>query len=412
MDPKDICISDFTYHLPEEKIAAFPLAERDASKILLYKNGNVSEDIYKNLASHIPAGSLVVFNDTRVIQARILFQKPSGGVIEIFCLEPCETVNEYNVVMNMKQKVRWKCMIGGASKWKGGNLNKKVNTDNGQVEMNAVLVDRLPEAYIVELSWDPVDYSFAEMLELFGDMPLPPYIKRKVETGDKERYQTVYAKEKGSVAAPTAGLHFTERIFSDLAKKNISKTYVTLHVGAGTFKPVKASTLKDHEMHSEWIDVHIDSIKTLLSNVQNLVIAVGTTSLRVIETLYWIGVKIRLNPAITLSDVSIRQWDVYEKPLCETKFTAAEALESLMTWMKKNGVDRILTATQILIAPGYEFKIVKGLVTNFHQPQSTLLLLVAALIGDDWKKMYKYALENAFRFLSYGDGNLLLPELK
>ena len=417
MHPKDISISDFTYHLPEERIAAFPLEERDASKLLIYKDGNISQDIYKNIAEHIPANSLLVFNNTKVIQARILFQKPTGGVIEIFCLEPYEEVNEYNVIMNKKVSVQWKCMIGGASKWKEGVLNKKLEIRNKELEirnekvksnleLKVQLLEKLPDAYVVKLSWQPADYSFAEVLVLFGDMPLPPYIKRKAGATDKERYQTIYAKHEGSVAAPTAGLHFSENVFASFDKKNISKAYVTLHVGAGTFKPVKAEILQGHEMHSEWIDVNIETVEQLINNTGNI-IAVGTTSLRTIESLYWMGVKTILQPGISIDQLPIHQWDVYEQPLAETNYTTEESLKSLWQWMKENKLQRLFTHTQILIAPGYQYKVAKAIITNFHQPQSTLLLLVAAAVGNGWKMIYKYGMENEFRFLSYGDGSIL-----
>lgn len=409
MHPKDISISDFTYHLPEERIAAFPLEERDASKLLVYKDGKITEDIYKNIAGHIPAGSLLVFNNTKVIQARILFQKPTGGIIEIFCLEPHEELKGYDVIMNKKGSVKWKCMIGGASKWKEGGLSKKArSSENEETEttIKAVLVEKLPDAYVVELSWQPAHFTFAEVIALFGDMPLPPYIKRKAAPADKERYQTIYAKHEGSVAAPTAGLHFTENVFASFTEKNISKAYVTLHVGAGTFKPVKASVLEAHEMHSEWIDVYIETIEQLINTTGNT-FAVGTTSLRTIESLYWMGVKTILQPGISLEGLPVQQWDVYEPPLSETKYSASTALESLWQWMKRNQIQRLFTYTQILIAPGYQYKVAKGIITNFHQPQSTLLLLVAAAVGDDWKKIYDYAIKNDFRFLSYGDGSIL-----
>lgn len=409
MHPKDISISDFTYHLPDERIAAFPLQERDASKLLVYKDGKIEEDIYKNIANYIPGESLLVFNNTKVIQARILFQKPTGGVIEIFCLEPYEEVNEYNVVMNKTGSVKWKCMIGGASKWKDGALHKKSEIRNEELEMKAELVKKLPDAYVVKLSWQPAEYSFAEVLSLFGDMPLPPYIKRKAEDTDKERYQTIYAKHEGSVAAPTAGLHFTDNIFASFQEKNISKAYVTLHVGAGTFKPVKAEVLNGHEMHSEWIDVSTETISQLINNTGNI-IAVGTTSLRTIESLYWMGVKTILNPDISAGQLPLKQWDVYEQPLSETKYPALKALESLLQWMEQNKLQQLFTYTQILIAPGYQYKMAKAIITNFHQPQSTLLLLIAAAVGDKWKRIYQYAMENDFRFLSYGDGSILFTE--
>lgn len=404
MHPKKISIADYTYGLPAERIAAFPLAERDASKLLLYKNGSIREDVYRNIAAYIPANSLLIFNNTKVIQARILFQKPTGGVIEIFCLEPYEDINEYSSIMSRQEKVRWKCMIGGASKWKEGGLQKQFQLKGAPAFMNAQLVDKLSDAYVVELSWQPAELSFAEVLDATGDVPLPPYIKRKAETTDKERYQTIYAKHEGSVAAPTAGLHFTPGIFHSFIEKNIAHLNVTLHVGAGTFKPVKAATMQEHEMHAEWIDVDTNTIEQLINNLSNSVVAVGTTSLRTIESLYWLGVKALLQP--DLPKLELTQWEVYEE-LAQANYTAAEALQGLLQWLRKNNVNRLFTQTQILIAPGYTFKIANAIVTNFHQPQSTLLLLVAAAIGEKWKEIYNYALESDFRFLSYGDGSLL-----
>ncbi len=417
MHPKDLSIHNYTYELPPERIAAFPLTERDTSKLLIYKNGQLSDDIYKNISDYIPGKTLLVFNNTKVIQARILFQKPTGGVIEIFCLEPHEPVNEYSTIMNKKGSVRWKCMIGGAGKWKEGGLSKNLKVKDQNTELKAVLVDRLPDAYVVELSWQPADLGFAEVLEQSGVMPLPPYIKRKAEVSDKERYQTIYAKHEGSVAAPTAGLHVTECILESFRQKNIDSIYVTLHVGAGTFKPVKAASLAGHEMHAEWIDVRLDTIQRLINNLDNGIIAVGTTSLRTIESLYWMGVrtscklKVRSDKSpksqMNAAELSIGQWDVYEEPLLSAAISAKEALTALGEWMTHNKLERLITQTQILIAPGYTFRVAGALVTNFHQPQSTLLLLVAAAVGNDWKKIYDHALQNGFRFLSYGDGSLL-----
>jgi S-adenosylmethionine:tRNA ribosyltransferase-isomerase len=406
MHPKEISILDFTYELPDDRIAAFPLTERDDSKLLIYKNGKLLEDGYKNIAQYLPEKSLLVFNNTRVIQARVLFQKSTGGVIEIFCLEPWEVVNEYSTIMSKKEKLRWKCMIGGASKWKEGALTKKFLLYDKEIELQAKLIEKLPDAYVVELSWQPADFTFAEVIDQAGETPLPPYIKRKAAAADKERYQTIYAKYEGSVAAPTAGLHFTPGIFASLAEKNIATEYVTLHVGAGTFKPVKAVALQDHEMHAEWMDVTAATIHKLIENTGN-VITVGTTSLRTLESLYWMGVKSLLYPEAAIEELMIHQWDVYETPLSETTFSSTGAFEGLLNWMQKNNCFRIISATQILIAPGYKYRVVKAIITNFHQPQSTLLLLVAAAIGDDWRKLYAYAMENDFRFLSYGDGSLL-----
>ena len=408
MHPKDIAITDFTYQLPNEKIASFPLAERDASKLLVYADGHIQQDVYKNIADYIPANSLLVFNNTKVIQARILFQKDTGGVIEIFCLEPFEETKEYNLIMNKTASIRWKCMIGGAGKWKSGGLKKEINSPTyGTIVLSATLVEKLSDAYVVELNWQPANLIFAEVLDFFGDMPLPPYIKRKSSTADKERYQTIYAQHQGSVAAPTAGLHFTSNIFNSFASKNIAQAYVTLHVGAGTFKPVKAASMLGHEMHSEWMDVTTETIIQLIRNCDNTTIAVGTTSLRTIESLYWMGVKAKLFPQITIADLMIKQWEVYESPLLQTNFSCTEAMQSLLVWMDKNNLQQLFLPTQILIAPGYVYKVAKAIITNFHQPQSTLLLLVAAAVGKNWKKIYDFALENEFRFLSYGDGSLL-----
>ena len=404
-DPKKISILDYTYELPAERIALHPLAARDAAKLLIYKKGIIQQDIYKNIAAHLPAESLLIFNNTKVIKARIRFQKSSGGVIEIFCLEPYEAINEFSSVMNKKASVKWKCMIGGASKWKVGELEKQLAVGSWQLAIKAKLVEKLSDAYVVELSWMPEELSFAEVLEQCGDVPLPPYIKRNTEKEDTERYQTIYAVDEGSVAAPTAGLHFTDGIFKSFAAKDIKTGFVTLHVGAGTFKPVKAAMMQDHEMHAEWIDVSFEMIEDLIQQLHKPIVAVGTTSLRTLESLYWMGVKTNLQPAI--KQLAIKQWEVYEAPLATLNLTAEESLSSLLNWMKENNHQKLFTQSQILIAPGYTFKIANAIITNFHQPQSTLLLLVAAAIGNDWRKIYDYALQKDFRFLSYGDGSLL-----
>ncbi len=401
MHPKNISILDYTYQLPEAKIASHPLAQRDASKLLIYKNNRITADTYKNIHEYLPQNSLLVFNNTKVIKARILFTKPTGGVIEIFLLEPHHT--DYTTTLSATKTCQWKCFIGGAAKWKEGELIRKAELGMGNWELRAAVLEKLADAYVVEFNWAD-NMAFAEILEQAGNIPLPPYIKRKPEAGDKQRYQTIYAAHDGSVAAPTAGLHFTNEIFTALAVKKIQTQFVTLHVGAGTFKPVKAAQMQQHEMHAEWIDVSSEAIENIISNLNNGIVAVGTTSLRTLESLYWLGVKSILQPA--LRHLQLTQWEVYDE-LLVTNYTAAEALTGLLQWLKKNNCNRLFTQTQILIAPGYKFKIVKALVTNFHQPQSTLLLLVAAAIGGDWKKIYEYALENDFRFLSYGDGSLL-----
>lgn len=403
--PKELTILDYTYPLADDRIAAFPLPERDASKLLIYDNGQISTDAYRQLADHIPADSLLVFNNTKVVEARLLFQKSTGGVIEIFCLEPHEQYADITSAMLQTGKVYWQCLVGGASKWKAGQvLEKKIRYHNEEITLQASYIEKRTGCFIIELSWTPDALSFAELLHAAGAIPLPPYIKRKAEDSDTERYQTVYAKHDGSVAAPTAGLHFTENIFTALREKNIRQDYVILHVGAGTFKPVKAEKMNEHDMHAEWIDVSHEFIGHLLESLNGNIVAVGTTSLRTLESLYWIGRK-AASGELRVTCMEITQWEVYDQKGEEV--SAKEALAALIEWMKANKLDRLVTKTQILIAPGYQFRIINGLITNFHQPQSTLLLLVAALIGEDWRKVYEFALTNDFRFLSYGDGSLL-----
>ena len=404
MNPANISIQDYSYSLPEEKIAMFPLAQRDASKLLVYKEGKIEETIFANIASFIPPQTLMVFNNTKVMNARIRFKKTTGAAIEIFCLEPQGIITEYSSVMNTTQKMQWNCLVGGAAKWKNEVLEKNILVDGTPVVLKAKLVEKLVDVYNIELSWAPANYTFAAIIEAAGDTPLPPYIKRSTDAADNSRYQTIFALQEGSVAAPTAGLHFTENIFKNFAAKKISKTFVTLHVGAGTFKPVKAATMQQHQMHAEYIDVDEQTILQLKNNIGKIA-AVGTTSLRTIETIYWLGVKTFLNAGEKI--LSLKQWDVYEEPLASSSISATDALNSLLAWMQQNNCKNIFTQTQLLIAPGYRFRMANMLVTNFHQPQSTLLLLVAAAIGSDWKKMYEYALQNDFRFLSYGDGNLI-----
>jgi len=406
-NPRNISILDYSYPLPEKRIAHYPLPERDASKLLIYRDGKITSDIYRNIATHLPENSLLIFNNTKVIEARLLFQKPTGGVVEIFCLEPDEQYPDITTAMLQKEKVQWKCLVGGASKWKKGQLLEKTIIDGAvQIKLQAGYIEKKDGRFTIELSWSPSFMSFAELLHHAGAVPLPPYIKRMPEHSDKERYQTVYAKEKGSVAAPTAGLHFTNQIFSHLKEKRIQADFVILHVGAATFKPVKSETMQEHEMHAEWTDVSKTAIERILNNLDNTIIAVGTTSLRTIESLYWLGVKCRHEPlAVSHESIQLEQWEAYE--LAEKNVPVKEALQGLLRWMDANKLERLVAKTKILIAPGYQFRIVKGLVTNFHQPQSTLLLVVAAFIGKEWRKVYDYALQHDFRFLSYGDGSLL-----
>jgi S-adenosylmethionine:tRNA ribosyltransferase-isomerase len=398
IDVKNISIANFTYHLPNDKIALHPLQNRDESKLLIYKDGVIKEDVYKNIHQHLPKKSLLIFNDTKVIKARLVYTKPTGGSIEIFLLEPFNA--DYTSTLTSTKTCKWKCLIGGASKWKQNNLQWTIS--NGLVEL--MLIEKLDDAYVIKFSWAN-EISFAEVLEQIGNIPLPPYIKRKPDENDTNRYQTIFAQHNGSVAAPTAGLHFTPTIFQNLSSCQIKKDFVTLHVGAGTFKPVKAAIMQGHQMHTEWIDVSIETIKNIIENINEPIIAVGTTSLRTLESLYWLGVKAHLNN--TIKKLDLQQWDVYEEDLKNSTLTAKEALTVLINWLQKNKRTSLFTSTQLLIAPGYTFKIVHALVTNFHQPKSTLLLLVAAAIGDNWETVYDYALQNNFRFLSYGDGSIL-----
>ncbi len=402
MHPKELRIADYTYELPDEKVAKYPLEVRDASKLLIYKNGRISEDTYQNIAAHIPHNTLMVFNQTKVVHARLLFKKDTGGVIEVFCLEPGDEYADIQTAMLQKGSVRWKCMIGGAAKWKHGMILQLHCKPH--VILFAKIVDRQSGSFTVELSWDNEAMSFAEVLHYAGKVPLPPYLHRDADASDEERYQTIFAKEEGSVAAPTAGLHFTEGVMNSIAEKGIEKAMVTLHVGAGTFKPVQTETMLEHEMHAEWIEVDEATLLKLMAHLETGIVAVGTTSMRTLESLYWIGNNLFHNRQPDFAGIAVSQWEPYDSEQAASPF---EALKSLQLYMQENKLQRIVTRTQILIAPEYKLRIVKGLVTNFHQPQSTLLLLVAALIGKDWREAYNYALSHNYRFLSYGDGCLL-----
>ncbi len=402
--PKNISIQEYHYDLPNDRIALHPLENRELSKLLIHQKNEIAEDVFLNIANHLPKNSFLVFNNSKVLNARIKFQKASGSVIEIFCLEPAERINEYALVLQQTRTSNWKCFVGGLAKWKEQYVEKKININGKEIILKATLIESYAEAHLIEFNWEDEAICFGDILTAAGDVPLPPYIKRNVASEDVNRYQTVYAKEEGSVAAPTAGLHFTNSIIHDLNEKNIATDFVTLHVGAGTFKPVKAASMKDHEMHAEWIDVEIAFIQKLIQS-DKFIVAVGTTSLRTLESLYWLGVKCYQQPSI--ENLSLQQWDIYDKHLIEINLPVNEALQALLTWMKLQNKSRLFTQTQLLITPGYPFKIIKALITNFHQPASTLLLLVAAVLGPNWKNIYEYALKNDFRFLSYGDANLL-----
>ena len=396
-------LSDFDYVLPDEKIARYPLERRDESRLLVWRKGNIEDSRYLHLADYLPSTSLLVLNNSRVVEARILFQKPSGGQIEIFCLEPGGNYSSISLAMTQTGKVLWNCLIGGASKWKTGQVLVKIS---GQTRLEARFKEKRADDFIVEFSWTPMQLSFAEVLHQLGSVPLPPYLKRMPDSTDAGRYQTIYARESGSVAAPTAGLHFTETLLQELSDKKIQSVFLTLHVGAGTFMPVKTENISEHLMHEEFIEVEAKTLSSLISKIHEPIIAVGTTSLRTLETLYWLGLKISRDNKIRATALNLQQYEPY---LIADEIPAKDALEHLLEWIQSLPGKKLITKTQLFIVPGYRFKIVKGLITNFHQPKSTLLLLVAALIGPSWKSAYAWALEHEYRFLSYGDGCLFLP---
>jgi S-adenosylmethionine:tRNA ribosyltransferase-isomerase len=398
--PATLKIEDYTYELPNEKIAHYPLHERDASKLLIYDKGGITEDIYRNIASHLPAKSLLVFNQTKVVNARLLFVKETGGAIEIFCLEPHSQYPEIQTALLQKNKVWWNCLVGGAGKWKHG-LVLSAKHANPDFTLQASIVERQQGSFTIEFNWE-ADITFAEVLHFIGKVPIPPYLHRNAELSDSTRYQTIYAKEEGSVAAPTAGLHFTDHVFNSLKEKGIDKAFVTLHVGAGTFMPVKSTTMQEHDMHTEWIEVERSTIEMLLKHKDSIV-AVGTTSMRTLESLYWIGVKLLMGKSVD-TEIAVTQWEPYE---IETETSLINALEAIIVYLDANNLTKLIRRTQILIAPGYKCRVIKGLVTNFHQPQSTLLLLVAAITNNNWRTIYNHALMNNYRFLSYGDGCLI-----
>ena len=399
---QEIAIAEYDYPLPDERIAKYPLAERDTSKLLLYKGGDIREEKFANLPSFIPQGALMVFNNTRVIQARLRFRKETGAQIEVFCLEP-EQPADYQLMFQETKECVWQCLVGNSSRWKSGVLSQVINIGGVDVRLS---VERVSSAAVnlVRFFWDG-GFTFAELLEAAGELPIPPYLNRKTEESDMSTYQTVYSKVKGSVAAPTAGLHFTPAVLSALDAAGVQRGEVTLHVGAGTFKPVKSELIADHEMHEEYIEVQRSLIEGIVA-AGGTAVAVGTTSVRTLESLYFLGEKVNENPTIEESELCVGQWEPYNR---EHTLSTVEALTALLQWLDAKGLDRVHSHTRIMIAPGYKFRIVKAIVTNFHQPKSTLLLLVSAFIGGNWRKVYDYALANGFRFLSYGDSSLLIP---
>ena len=414
MNTKEIHISEYSYVLPDERIAKFPMAERDHSKLLLYRHGEVGEDVFYNLPQYLPTGALMVMNNTKVIQARLHFRKVNargehlGALIEVFLLEPAQPA-DYEQMFQQTERCQWLCLVGNLKKWKEGALT----LEHGPLTIQAVRKGEVGTSQLIEFQWTG-GCSFAEVIDAIGELPIPPYLNRATQESDKTTYQTVYSKIKGSVAAPTAGLHFTQRVLQDVDARGIEREEVTLHVGAGTFKPVKSATIGEHPMHTEYIAVRRQTIERLIAHGGNA-IAIGTTSVRTLESLYYMGLKVLANPDVAEEELHVSQWEPYESEKLKVKSeewaaaSAMDALQALLAWMDRHGLTVLHSSTQIIIAPGYDYKIVKMLVTNFHQPQSTLLLLVSAFVHGDWHRIYDYALAHDFRFLSYGDSSLLIP---
>jgi S-adenosylmethionine:tRNA ribosyltransferase-isomerase len=401
--PRQLSIHDFSYELPDERIAQQPLAERDQSRLLLYQNGEISEGNFSELPGHLPENALLIFNDTRVVHARLLFILPTGRQVEIFCLEP---VGEVQTTLAKTVGCTWRCLIGNARRWKEGHLEKVFFHDNAEGILRAIKVASAGDHFLVEFTWDPPFLTFAAVLDAAGILPLPPYLNRAANVEDESRYQTVFARHEGSVAAPTAGLHFSDHVLACLEAKGIKRGHLTLHVGAGTFRPVKAEKMQEHPMHGEAFSVSRELVQALARH-RGPIVSVGTTSLRTLESLYWLG--LRIFHGLETNEAEIGQWEPYdqEQPLCNRQ----EAFTALANWMQCNEQPVLIGRTSILIAPGYPFQVADGLVTNFHQPESTLLLLVSAFIGDNWRRVYEFALRQNFRFLSYGDSSLLWRNL-
>lgn len=403
MDVKHIKISDYDYPLSDERIAKYPLEQRDHSKLLVYRKGEIAEDTFLHLPDYLPSDALMVFNNTRVIQARLHFRKETGALIEVFLLEPAFPT-DYEQVFQTTDACEWTCLIGNQKKWKEGALYRDIQVGGEPIRLSVTKLED-GRGVVARLEWSSRRATFADILDAVGELPIPPYLNRATEERDKTTYQTVYSKIKGSVAAPTAGLHFTQEVLQQLDLKRIEREEITLHVGAGTFKPVKSVEIKGHEMHTEFISVHRSVLEKLLQ-YDCRCIAVGTTSVRTLESLYYMGCKAHGNPSIDERQLTVAQWEPYDS---HPHLSVAEAIQALMTYLDRNGLQTLQSSTQIMIVPSYEYKIVKALVTNFHQPQSTLLLLVSAFVNGDWQKIYDYALRHDFRFLSYGDSSLLIP---
>lgn len=421
METKHIHISDYNYDLPDSRIAKFPVSPRDTSKLLVYRHGEISDDIFYNLPKYLPQKSLMVFNNTKVIQARMHFRKETGALIEVFLMEPAAPT-DYELMFQTRGECSWLCMVGNLKKWKEGSLVRNFDVAGSTINFKATMRRDIIDAksggtnYWVDFAWDNPQVSFAEILDAVGELPIPPYLNRETQDSDKTTYQTVYSKIKGSVAAPTAGLHFTDKVLAAIDAAGVRREELTLHVGAGTFKPVKSEEIDGHTMHTEYVCVRRDTLQTLL-DYDCCAIAVGTTSVRTLESLYYMGVKLEANPDAAEEDLHVCQWEPYEKadgtPVDGNLIdgiTPQKAISNIIAWLDKNNLKTLHSSTQIIIAPGYEYKIVKVLVTNFHQPQSTLLLLVSAFLKGDWRNVYDYALSHDFRFLSYGDSSILIPQ--
>jgi len=402
----NLSLEEFGYHLPEEKIAQFPLEKRDASKLLIWKDGSLSQDIFSEIDQYLPENCILVFNDTKVIRARLLFSKITGAIIEIFCLEPVSPEEELETALSKKGFATWQCLIGNLKRWRSGRLVKEIEYQRAIYVLSAEKRENLGDGcFSVEFTWQPDTLTFAEILELSGRVPLPPYINRASDENDILSYQTIFAKKEGSVAAPTAGLHFTEQLLEKLRKRSVFFSNVTLHVGLGTFRPVSSPDIMQHQMHEEKIHVSRDTLEMFLKNAGKPIVAVGTTSVRTLESLYWIGVKLIVDG--TTAFPAIGQWDPYN-PKYNTGISWKEALSKILELFRKKKINYFSGVTRIMIIPGYEFKVIEGMVTNFHLPKSTLLMLISAFTRNSWKTAYDYALQNDFRFLSYGDACLLI----
>lgn len=407
LSPQHIKIQDYDYDLPDERIAKYPVPQRDESKLLVYNKGVLSHDVFHNITRYLTPGSLLVYNNTKVIQARIHFHKETGALIEVFLLEPHEP-RDYEQIFQTRSSCSWVCLVGNLKKWKSGTLHRTINVGGNDITISVERGEEESTGHVMHFTWSG-GVSFSEILDAVGELPIPPYLNRSTEESDKITYQTVYSKIKGSVAAPTAGLHFTDAVLADVEACGIERAEVTLHVGAGTFRPVKTEEIAGHEMHREYITVHRHTIEKIISH-GGKVTAVGTTSVRTLESLYYIGCKLIANPHLDEEQLSVsKQWEPYSTSSLQEEPDSVTALQAIISWMDSQDINILNTSTKIIIVPGYKYHIVEKLITNFHQPKSTLLLLVSALIGDDWHKVYDYALGNDFRFLSYGDSSLLIP---